>query len=75
MEMEAGGKLKGVNGGRGKRVRRVGEFADPEHRRLVVGQGLEREHKATSGSILRDRAAVDNGVGINSLPWLSTRSR
>ena len=46
MEPDRGGKLKGVNGGRGKRVRRVGEFADPEHRRLVVGQGLEREHKS-----------------------------
>ena len=46
MEPDRGGNLKGVNGGRGKRVRRVGEFADPEHRRLVVGQGLEREHKS-----------------------------
>ena len=46
MEPDRGGKLKGVNGRRGKRVRRVREFADPEHRRLVVGQGLERKHKS-----------------------------
>ena len=46
MEPDRGGKRRGVKDGRGQRVRRVGEFADPEHKRLIVGQGLEREHKS-----------------------------
>ena len=45
MESDRGGKRKGANGGRGGWVRRVEESADPEHKRLVVGGGLEREHK------------------------------
>ena len=46
MEPDGGGKRKGVNGGRSGRVQRVGEFTDPEHRRLVFGGGLERQHKS-----------------------------
>ena len=72
MEPDRGGKRNGVNGGRGKRVRRVGEFADPEHRRLVVGGGLERQHKSNKR---QQKSALEstNPAGWDSLSPMSQR--
>ena len=45
MEPDRGGKRKGENGGRSGRVHWAREYAGPEYRRLIFGEGLEREHK------------------------------
>ena len=35
-----------MGGGRSERVLTAGQCVEPEHRRLIFGQGLERQHKS-----------------------------
>ena len=46
MAEDRGGKRKGVNGGRGGRGHVSPWLLEPEHRQMIFGQGLEREHKS-----------------------------